>query len=363
MRNRKRILITGEPIFIDRHIGMLKPVSEKYDIVELRKNNKFRNLRDKFTDKIHEIIDIPIISISRSDRFIKDSRTISNQIHRISIEYDAIIHIFCSFSPTYFHNNSKHNFLLLDFTMNQAIEQWPAWANFKCQGDKKRFLKLEQEAYARASHIFTMSARTKADLEERYEIPKQMITAVGSGVLTDQVHISQNDSKIYFLHDGSDYYRKGTDRSIKIVEAVRNLGFDAVLNIVANTAVETTSVNNLGFIHDHNRLRNLMAASHFVLAPARCDPFPTFVLESLSVGTPVLVSPESGASEVIKRISPDLIVDWENQNSVATFIRNKFQNEVDYQKLRIRCKSFIEKNFSNVVVGKNITQKIEEFLH
>lgn len=362
MCRRKKILLIGEQVFIDRHIGMFEALSKKYELIEIKKNNKFRRTIDKLTDKFYQFFKNFEIKKSRYSLFIRDSQTISEQIKKVGCEYEAIIQIFCSFSSNYNQDQIKPYFLLLDFTMNQAIEQWPEWANFKSEYDKKRFLQIEKETYDRASHIFTMSARTKADLEVNYRIPTHMISVIGSGVSTEQVSSEKNNQIIHLIHDGSDYYRKGTDRSIQVVEELEKLGFRSVLNVLAHAGSNTQNVKYLDFINDRAKLRNLMAKSDFALAPARCDPFPTFVLEALSVGTPVIVSQESGASEFVERICPELEFDWNDIKSVAEYIAGMMQDNVKYLNLRGKCSEFIENNFSNEVIGKRIVLKICELL-
>ncbi len=53
---------------------------------------------------------------------------------------------------------------------------------------------------------------------------------------------------------------------------------------------------------NHQNVRNLLKQSDLMILPSEYDPFPMIVLESLSVGTPVLISQNCGQAHIVEKL-------------------------------------------------------------
>jgi glycogen synthase len=47
-------------------------------------------------------------------------------------------------------------------------------------------------------------------------------------------------------------------------------------------------------------MRELFLSSDLVLAPSRCDPFPTFLIEAMNFGLPCVASDVDGLPEIVE---------------------------------------------------------------
>lgn len=98
----------------------------------------------------------------------------------------------------------------------------------------------------------------------------------------------------YLIHVG-DQKRKGTDR---VIEYARNV--DDNIKIIGDLSDRDLppNVSLLGRV-SQDRLAELYSGARATIHPARFEAFGNVILESLSCGTPVVVSPNCGAAEII----------------------------------------------------------------
>ena len=61
--------------------------------------------------------------------------------------------------------------------------------------------------------------------------------------------------------------------------------------------------------------------SDLLLLPSTYDPFPMIVLESLSLGTPVIISSTCGNASLVKKINPNMVCDSESTDEYVEKIR------------------------------------------
>ncbi|KAA6407126.1 MAG: hypothetical protein FRX48_09192 [Lasallia pustulata] len=84
--------------------------------------------------------------------------------------------------------------MTLDYTMALAIQEWPAWAPFDGEKDRRAWLEVEGDAYKRAAHLFPWSDRTKQSLIKDYGVPEDKITVIGNAGQFRQPYEGPNPS-------------------------------------------------------------------------------------------------------------------------------------------------------------------------
>lgn len=104
----------------------------------------------------------------------------------------------------------------------------------------------------------------------------------------------------------NDFYRKGVDWFTATAERVRSLIPDAEFVLIGkdqgNLAVRFADhVQYLGPIYDKAILKQHFAESSVFFLPNRFDRSPHVLIESLSMGVPIVVSDQGGAAELIER--------------------------------------------------------------
>ena len=176
---------------------------------------------------------------------------------------------------------------------------------------------IEKQGFQEADKIIAVSNFTKNKIIEHYGINPQKIIVVYNGVTqidTSSIKNSLNGLKrtgqkaVLFLgritiQKGADYFLKAAK---KVLEKNQNVFFivsgtgDMERQIIEETAAMGISDKVLftGFIKNEDKVEIYKMADLYVL-PSISEPFGLTPLEALNCGTPVLISRQSGVSEVL----------------------------------------------------------------
>ena len=168
-------------------------------------------------------------------------------------------------------------------------------------------------------HVIAVSERVKKELIETYAIPNEKISVLYNGVDEIRFHpfrriqmrsmirqrwgIPAEVKLVLFV--GSGFRRKGLDRLLAVWRSVRLK--DTWLMVVGDDARlpwykargESIAAGRIVFVGRQSDIENYYAAADIVALPAVQEAFGNVVLEGLASGLPVLVSKQTGASEVL----------------------------------------------------------------
>ncbi|MEK7118589.1 MAG: glycosyltransferase family 4 protein, partial [Patescibacteria group bacterium] len=176
----------------------------------------------------------------------------------------------------------------------------------------------ERRGLHAADCIIAVSQHTKNVIVEHYGIPYEKVVVVHNGIDAEEhhralppalAHIRATGKKIV-LFVGRITIQKGPDYFIKVAKRV--LEFDPnILFVVGGSgdmerqiirmAADLGLADNVvfaGFVRGEELMRLYRAADLFVM-PSVSEPFGLTALEALANGTPILVSKQSGVSEVL----------------------------------------------------------------
>ncbi len=199
----------------------------------------------------------------------------------------------------------------------------------------KRVYNLEKEGMEKADRVVAVSNLTKNIIVERYGIPEEKVEVVHNGVDFEgegeisQINRMKEMGKKMVLYVGRITFQKGPDYFItaakKVCERYDNVFFvvagsgDMENQIIEQTAREGISdrVFFTGFLRGQE-LRDLYRCADLYVMPSVSEPFGITPLESLINGTPVLISNQSGSSEVLTHA---LKVDfWDTEEMASKMI-------------------------------------------
>jgi len=191
---------------------------------------------------------------------------------------------------------------------------------------------IEKEAFEIADKIIAVSKFTKNIIVSKYGIPAHKITVVYNGCdSTEPVRhqtvlqkLKTRGTKIVLYH-GRITIQKGVDYLIaaarKVVDVEHNVVFivsgwgdmsEQVMRQVASLGLSTHFIFT-GPLWDQERDQMYQSAD-LVVMPSVSEPFGLVPLESIRHGTPVLISKQSGVSEVLTHV---LKVDFWDVNEMA----------------------------------------------
>lgn len=325
----QHILVTGKPEFLHRHRPLFEAMAHQFDqleylpIIDLppchpwqeKLQRKLQRLRQKLQ---RQTAPAYIDPLKTARVFVQRSRHTERQIGHQPRQPDQVFHVFGMSSPFWNHPTVPYA-MYLDYTMALAHQNWPDWAPFSSPKTYQRWLACEQRTYQRAKQLFCMSHLVKNSLITDYRIPGDKITVVGSSGNFEQVYDGEKTfGRQQILFNGSDFWRKGGDRVLAAFQQVRAILPNATLVVIGAELPETPDgVINLGHVSSADELKQLFLTSDVVVAPGRCDPFPTFLLEAMNYGVPCIVSAQDGMPEIVEHAISGIVLTHPTPETLA----------------------------------------------
>jgi glycosyltransferase involved in cell wall biosynthesis len=208
--------------------------------------------------------------------------------------------------------------------------------------------KIEQEAFAVADTVVAVSGYTRTLLIERYGVAPEKIEVVHNGIFPDagrplspvlEAHKKAGKKIVAYL--GRITIQKGIVQLVRsarlVVDHYPNVVFviagegDMLQEIIRTVGAHGLSKNFIFAyaLWDEERDR-LFQSADLIVMPSVSEPFGIVPLEAMQQGTPVLVSKQSGASEVLAHA---LKVDFWDTEEMANKIVAVLKHPALYEQL------------------------------
>lgn len=226
-------------------------------------------------------------------------------------------------------------------------------------GINTEVFEIEKAGLREADAIIAVSGFTKNILIEKYGVPSEKIQVVHNGIDTDEYKrvpskiqaLKQAGNKIV-LFVGRITLQKGPDYFIKAAKRVLQYRPDTLFVVSGSGDMERQMIREAaeagigdkvifaGFLRGDDLVGIYQAADLYVM-PSISEPFGITPLESLVNGTPVLISKQSGVSEVLTHA---LKTDFWDTEDMADKIISVLDHRVLYESLRENGGREVEKN-------------------
>jgi glycosyltransferase involved in cell wall biosynthesis len=179
----------------------------------------------------------------------------------------------------------------------------------------RRFLERRTIRNHRVQRFHVDSRMVADDLMQYYGVPSSRIAVVPPGVnhldfapsaqardsLARELSLPQGFRIVFTGHD---FARKGLDRAIESVAAMRR---EATLVIVGNgdkspyisLARRSGIADRLRFLGARSDVPKILQASHVAILPTRVDMWGAPAVEAMATGTPIIVSAAAGSAEAV----------------------------------------------------------------
>jgi glycogen synthase len=325
---------------------------------------RYRHLSEALARNIDHVAAIPVLDALplRFHRIRKSplafricSHRTAAAIRRLRPSPDVILAIFCLSAPRLDDDGPPFAFYL-DYTMALARRRWPSWAPYAREQTARHWMALEGAAYRRARHLFAMSTVVAQSLINDYGVDqRRIVVAGGSGILSATPDVERVPRSIVF--NGSDWKRKGGDRVLEAFSHVRARHPDATLTILDGKDLPASpGVRSHGHIADREMMASLLARSEIVLAPARCDPFPGFLIEAMHHGAVPVTSTADGAPEIVG--DAGYVVRDGTTEHLADAISSVFANGDLRRRLSLAAQHRVAERFTWDRVAKTIVAAI-----
>ena len=197
----------------------------------------------------------------------------------------------------------------------------------------QRIYEIERQGLHGAARVIAVSHLTKRIVINRYGVPPERITVVYNAVdynggrqETSFTHIQKDERIVLFLgrvtmQKGPEYFLAAAKKVLEIMDNVRFViaGSGDMIRRIIELAAEMGIGHKVlftGFLRGKDVERIYRMADLYVM-PSVSEPFGIAPLEALSHDVPVIVSKQSGVSEVLQNV---LKVDFWDINEMANKI-------------------------------------------
>ncbi len=174
---------------------------------------------------------------------------------------------------------------------------------------------MEKRGMEHADRVIAVSEYTKKMIQKHYGIPEWKIDVVHNAVAFDESkyerrhHLDTDDKIVLFLgrmtmQKGPDYFLQMARKvlthmdNVKFIMAGDGDMMEQIIKMAVNLGIDRHVLFS-GFLTGSEVARAYKSADLYVM-PSVSEPFGIAPLEAIQNGTPVLISKQSGVSEVIK---------------------------------------------------------------
>jgi glycosyltransferase involved in cell wall biosynthesis len=152
---------------------------------------------------------------------------------------------------------------------------------------------------------------SRAVLEELAEagLPRERLVHSYLGVDLDRFRPGPKHERLTIAFVGPLSLRKGVDA---VAELAARLGPGAAVEVVGGpTCPWSRRLGERASFVRRDSVPETLAAAHCLVLPSRSDGFSYAVLEALASGAVPIVTPEVGAAELVRRLDPRLVIDFD----------------------------------------------------
>ena len=226
----------------------------------------------------------------------------------------------------------------------------------------KAWLRLEQEIYEKAHHVFTRSTNISDSIVEQYGRDAQAITCVyaGNNMPSDSAVALENggytNKNILFV--GIDWERKGGPELVDAFRQVLTVHPDAQLTIVGcNPKVDVPNCQVIGRIPLSDVKKYYLRASIFCL-PTKLEPFGIAFIEAFSHKLPIVATPIGAIPDFIISGKNGYLVEPGASVELATALIQLLDDPIKCRQFGEQGYKLVQENYTWDKVGVRLRQTI-----
>ncbi|PVX86508.1 glycosyltransferase family 4 protein [Paraburkholderia unamae] len=235
---------------------------------------------------------------------------------------------------------------------------------------------LEQSVYERSSRLIVLSKAFGDILTRRYGISPERVRIVpgcvdtahfdpGCTVAEARLKLQLPQGRPIVLAVRRLVRRMGLEDLIDAIKMVKQRHPDVLLLIAGRGRLESElqqrideagladNVKLLGFVPDAHLPSLYRAATLSVVPTVALEGFGLITVESLSAGTPVLVTPVGGLPEAVAGLSQDLVLPTTGANAIADGIDGALSGRIKLPDEEA-CKAYAREHFDNAVIARRV---------
>ena len=236
---------------------------------------------------------------------------------------------------------------------------------------------IEKKTIENASLIHLTSDRELTELAKfDYDFPDTVVIPNGvEAVVGDEDIKNLNSSRFQLLFIGRINWKKQID---KIIVSLQHIDFEIDLIIAGNDEegyqsilerlivelnLDSSKKVQIKFIGEvnHEQKNRLYLNADVMLLPSKSENFGNTVIEAMAMGCPVIVTPEVGASHIVKQAKAGLITDGRPQ-SIALCVSQIKNNPGLAREMSINGINEIRKNYLWKKIASRMTSAYQNLI-
>jgi glycosyltransferase involved in cell wall biosynthesis len=241
---------------------------------------------------------------------------------------------------------------------------------------------VERAVYRRASQAIVLSAAFRDLLVRRYGVPEQRIHVIPGGVDVDRFAIARSRDECRRALG----WPEGRPIVLCVRRLVRRVGVDALVDAAAELRKRVPEVlvliagrgplreglearivarglanhvRLLGFVADNALPAAYRAADLTVVPTAALEGFGLVTVESLAAGTPCIVTPVGGLTDVVAPFAPQLVTRSPDATDVADTLARALRGELALPSAA-QCTSYARAGFDWPVIAARVRHVYEQ---
>jgi glycosyltransferase involved in cell wall biosynthesis len=265
-------------------------------------------------------------------------------------------------------------FLIVGFLF--GISNRYAWhrtlSYFSSQDFHKGAIYRKKMVYRLATRLIANSNATKEDLISNFSVRENKISVVYNAVKDPELNEEIDSNQLVYV--GRMHPSKGIDVLLKALPHVvmRYPNIRVLLvggNVHGNEIEEFLAIAHqldvarfVNFVGNKpkDQVLKFFASSYLSIVPSYAEAFGNVIIESFSVGTPVIGSNNTGISEIIKDGVDGLLFETKNEVDLANKINYMLERPNERKLMSINCKNRFNSEFTLIKNVKKVKGLILE---
>jgi glycosyltransferase involved in cell wall biosynthesis len=266
--------------------------------------------------------------------------------------------------------------------INRPLGQLCSWSLQQSRRKKQLYLKLIEQANLQASHaLHFTSAQEQQEAQTLQLNAPSFVVPHGLAVhprlpqarqrLREQLHLPADEPVILFL--SRLHPKKGLELLISALGAIRSRRFTLVLGGSGTTEYEADierqliaakihhRTHRLGFVSGEFKELLLQGSDLFTL-PSYSENFGIAVLEALTAGLPVLITPEVALASLVQNHQLGWVIPHDRQ-AIANAIQHCLDTQPWSQTIGDRARDVVQQQFAWSAIAKNLIYHYEGIIH
>ena len=240
---------------------------------------------------------------------------------------------------------------------------------------------VERAVYRRAAHAIVLSAAFRDILARQFRVPQQRIHVIPGGVDVDRFAIAPSRAECrrslgwptdrpIVLCVRRLVRRVGVDTLVEAAVALRARVPDALVLIAGRGPLQAEleariaalgladHVRLLGFVPDEVLPTAYRAADLTVVPTSALEGFGLITVESLAAGTPCVVTPVGGLTDVVAPFAPQLVTDSTSASDIAAVLASALRREIPLPGAS-ECEKYARRGFDWPVIAARVRHVYE----